>query len=763
MSAAGRRVLGQRVVGHRLFALLVPGLVVHVLGTGQLQAQERADAFADAQTAELFSAAREAWRSVDDAVVRYTATVKQRIAAAIRTPLRDRTIFQSETAARIFWDRDHDQLTQVLASSAEVPGPGEVEFDDGEFGIGEGFDPGGDRLVFGFASRDDVDEIDENDFYIVHPLGSIATEAYRYEIGDTLTLSLPDGRELQAVELSVIPREASPNFVTGTLWIEPSTGALVRAVYRLSQQLDIVRDIPDVAEEEEQGEFNMVPGFLKPWTFDMTLVTVDYTLWDFSVWLPRAMRIEGQVRAGILKVPAEVDIAYRIESVVTEDDLADGLADPVFEGLEEREFETRAEAMAFIAEQLGTDEGVEFEVVGDNLVPVDRDWLRDNRNLPPPIWEDAPGFLSQEDLDEFEGLLGDLPRPPTRGSPLRTGWGLSRPEALRYNRIEALSAGIASDARFGSFLGPIDLDAKALFGVADLEPKAKLTLTRNSYGSSVALSGYRDLQAVDPRGRYLDFGNSVMAFLFGRDDGEYFLASGADLRIGPSAEARQSWGLRLYGERQRSVETNTDVALSRLLDSSWRFRPNITSTELDEVGAELRVSPWWGRDPNGVQGGVELYLQGAGWTSEALERSWYGRARATVRTRVPISSRWRVGLEVEGGVTHEFEVAPDALTGLPVQRNWFVGGATTLRGYDASILRGEDFGRARLELARGALTFFGDAGWAGPREDFEQEQILYSAGVGLSVLDGLVRMDLSQGLRGPFKRTRFDLYLDAIL
>ena len=65
-----------------------------------------------------------------------------------------------------------------------------------------------------------------------------------------------------------------------------------------------------------------------------------------------------------------------------------------FGDVEERVFASREEAMAFVAERLGQDEGVEFEVVGDNLIPVDREWLRDNPNLPPQIWEDAPGFLS---------------------------------------------------------------------------------------------------------------------------------------------------------------------------------------------------------------------------------------------------------------------------------------------------------------------------------------------------------------------------------
>jgi hypothetical protein len=755
----------------RLVAGIVSwALVGATMGGAPVHAQDTGSAFADAQTRELFRAAQEAWESVDDAVVRYTAVVKQRMAAALRTPLRDRTIFQAESAARIFWDRDHDQLTQVLASSTEVPGPADVSVgdEDLDFAISDGFDPGGDRLVFGFASIDDADDIDEDDFYIVHPLGSLAEEVYRFEVGDTLTLTLPDGRELRAVELAVIPRRAGPNFVTGTLWIEPATGALVRAVYRLSQQLDIMRDIPDVAEEEADGEFGMVPGFLKPWTFDMTLVTVDYTLWDFEVWLPRAMRVEGQVRVGILKVPAEVDISYRIESVVTETDLEEGLAESPFGDIEERVFESREEAMAFVAEQLGADEGVEFEVIGDNLVPVDRTWLRTNPNLPPPIWEDAPGFLSQDDLDEFEDLLGDLPRPPVQAVPFRLGWGLGRPDALRYNRIEALSAGVAGDARFGSFLGPIDVEATALFGVADLMPKGTVTLTRNTFTRSVALSGYHDLQAVDPRGRHLDLGSSLMAFFFGRDDGEYFLASGADLRIRPPREARQSWEVRLYGEQQRAVTTGTDVAVTHLFDSAWRFRPNVVSDEVNEFGAELRASPWWGRDPEGPQAGLELYGHAATWTPlNGGERSAYGRARATLRTRIPVTERWRFGFEVEAGTAFDVDAPGEEVSAVPAQRNWFLGGAQTLRGYDASTLVGEDQARIRFELARGlrggSFTFFGDAGWAGMHEDFLEEDVLYAVGIGASLLDGLVRIDLSRGLRGPLKRTRLDLYLDAIL
>jgi hypothetical protein len=81
---------------------------------------------------------------------------------------------------------------------------------------------------------------------------------------------------------------------------------------------------------------------------------------------------------------------------------------------------------------------------------------------------------------------------------------------------------------------------------------------------------------------------------------------------------------------------------------------------------------------------------------------------------------------------------------------------------------GSSFTRGRLEVARVfpeavTVSVFGDVGWAGPREAFDADELLYGAGVGASLLDGLVRFDLSHGLRGPEKRFRVDLYLDALL
>ena len=280
--------------------------------------------------------------SVDESVVRYTALVQQRIAAAIRTPLKDRIIYRNETAVRAFWDQDYDAVVQVLGTHSQYPGrsiavrEGDLDWLD-DLPFDKPFEPGGERLLLGLGAQDDDDD---DDYWIAHPLAHGADSLYRYESGDTLTLGLPDGRQLQTIQLDVLPREADVHRITGTLWIEPESGALVRAVYRLSRQFDVMRDVPEVQQEDERRSFRYVPGLFKPWTFDLTMVAVDYSLWNFEVWLPRSMRMEGEVGAGILKMPVSMDLSYRIESVTTQSDLArPETAEQA--GLVERHFESR--------------------------------------------------------------------------------------------------------------------------------------------------------------------------------------------------------------------------------------------------------------------------------------------------------------------------------------------------------------------------------------------------------------------------------------
>ena len=730
------------------------------------------DTFVDPVARTLFEAAQTNWRSVDASVVRYTALIKQRISAAIRTPLKDRIIYRNETAVRAFWDQDHDAVVQVLGTHSQYPGrsiavrEGDMDWLE-DLPFDKPFEPGGERLLLGISDEDDsaFESNEEDGYWVAHPLANGADSLYRYESGDTLTLSLQDGRRLVIVQLDVLPRVADVHRITGSLWIEPESGALVRAVYRLSRQFDAMRDIAELQEEEDKGSFKYVPGLFKPWTFDLTMVAVDYALWDFEVWLPRSMRMEGEVSAGILKMPVSMDLSYTMESVTNQSDLAEPETAAQSE-LVERHFESRAEAMTFIAQLLSEQDGIEYEAADQEfarkreslmIVPQERSLVATSSHLPPPIWEDAVGFPSDDQLEDYVSSLADLPAPTIRGIPWSANWGWARQDLVRYNRVEGPAAGGRFEASLG---GPYNFEAEGFFGLADLDAKVRLDFERRSVRRRLRLGIYHELTTTDPRGGYLEFGNSVHALLFGRDEGEYYRALGADFTWRPPVGARESFEFRAYAERQESVSSQIGFALYHALDSSWDFRPNIDADEVEEVGAELRLSPWWGGEPFRAQFGLELYGQGARWrTTLTRAETDYARASAILRAAVPVVyPTWRLGIEAGGGTTWG-----DA----PLQRAWFLGGVNTLRGYTGSTLMGSSFARGRLELARtldvGSANVFGDVGWAGLRSDFDTSDFLYGIGVGGGVLDGLIRMDLSHGLNGPAKQFRIDLYLDALL
>jgi len=58
-------------------------------------------------------------------------------------------------------------------------------------------------------------------------------------------------------------------------------------------------------------------------------------------------------------------------------------------------------------------------------------------------------------------------------------------------------------------------------------------------------------------------------------------------------------------------------------------------------------------------------------------------------------------------------------------------------------------------------VIFGDIGWTGDRTKIQNvSRPLSGAGIGMSFLDGLIRVDLSRGIN-PGKKIRLDMYVDA--
>ena len=741
------------------------------------QARFAEDAFLDPAARNLFSRAFAGWDAAGQSLEAYTARIDQRIAAALRTPLKDRVIYNGEVAVRAFWERDRLPVVQLLGSRARYPGRSlfmreamlgwieEIPFDGPVV-------PGSDRLFIGTGEGAGY-FIPASDDYLAHPLGEGADTLYRFRSGDTTTITFPDGRQQAAVRLDVIPRVSDPHLISGTLWIDPVSGALVRGAYRVARRLDMAREFPE--EIGRTLEYRLVPGLLKPLTVDIQLVVVDYSLWEFEVWMPRMVRYEGQVAAGVVKIPLSIDYVYRIESVARSEEVADAAESPVGQSREGAPPEPDSQRIADLVQMLSEEGGVSYRAVSNDeldpepgrgvawIAPVDPGVLEDNPHLPPPIWEDAPGLLSEDDVEAYFELLAGIPQAPVGAfvADLNVGW--ERPDLLRYNRVE----GPALGGRFEwTMHGSYSLDATAFFGFADRDPKVRLDVERMTVLRRVGLGVYHELRATETGSGYLGPGNSLDAFLFGRDNGEYFGATGADFTWRPPAAARQSFLVRAYAERQEPVTSNTGFALIRAFDEEWDFRPNLAADEVEEAGGEVRLTPRWGKDSERAEFGVDLFGRTARWRHAGNEgeeaREGYAQASATVTAIVPLwASGWqrtRLGLQAAGG--HTWGQAP-------VQRSWFLGGPRTLRGYPASEMSGMSYFRGRTELS-GTFEWLGasvftDAGWAGPAGDFESGDILYGVGVGLSLLDGVMRLDLSRGLGGPARGIRIEAYFDAIL
>ena len=378
-------------------------------------------------------------------------------------------------------------------------------------------------------------------------------------------------------------------------------------------------------------------------------------------------------------------------------------------------------------------------------MPCDAAKLANSPALPPAAVSDEELF----DLKARDQLLSAL------DMSLQPGWMPQRPtvrvgsDLLRFNRVEGVSAGVHVSQVLGA---GYTLNAVGRIGHADLHANGELSLVRSNGARSVTTTVYHRLAATNPEwGGGLSLGPSLPAFIYGRDEGFYYRTTGAEL----SERRERRRGVleyKLFLERQWTAgdtEVVNTFSLARLI-ADRRFRRNIESEELSVTGVSGMYSRLLLDRPQGLR--VTTVLNGEAGTGT------FQYARASV----------------EGTITRPVSRFSTALTGaigssvgdVPRQRGWFVGGVRTVRGQIAGTQDGDAFWLARGEVGTKQGVFrpvgFFDVGWAGSRNAFGKVQPQRGAGVGIGVLDGLIRVDFSRGLY-PLKRWRTDFYVSAAL
>ncbi len=349
--------------------------------------------------------------------------------------------------------------------------------------------------------------------------------------------------------------------------------------------------------------------------------------------------------------------------------------------------------------------------------------------LPPPL---RHGWDVTVTRNEFSPYLRELdrvslapPAPTLRETLFRI------PGSLRFNWVQGLSAEVVYPLPLGA---QRLLTAKARFSTTGFPPTGELGLSRRRFPLRWGVEAYTRLEVANRWDSALSIGNSIDALLFGYDDGNYYRASGGAAWLGWTNHPLRL-DVRLYAERHQAEQFRTDFSLG----SGGPESPggNIQADEGTFYGVRSMLHAQFGEDP---QVGVLLARL---WGELGWGESAYQDLGAEVEMVLPLA--WRLAGALRLGCGRAWGT-------VPVQRNYFLGGSNTLRAFPGDAAIGEAFYLARAEVGSDVpglrIVMFGDLGLAEDPQQLFDSRPLASAGLGLSILDGMVRFDLARGLKG---------------
>jgi hypothetical protein len=747
----------------------------------------------------LIALARSARFADDSSLRRYDAVSTEQLSVklAIGSFARDRLLLRQQRAEHVQWERGLGAIVSVSGSRTAMPilpRGADADFSDDE-SIALPYVPGRRTLSLGGERSDDTTAYSNVDD-VVDPLALGAEAYYRYSAGDSETIRTPARGGGQLVihlrEIQLHARRPLWNLGTGSLWFDASTGHLVRAIYRFSAPMDIVA----VAKDGDPHTFDDVPFWVKPLIMPMTanisVVTLDYRLLEGKYWLPVSRYADGEARVSAMHLPVRWEVHYRYTSINGPDTLprlpelvdttsktpaprdssattavAPSVTSPAVPppapapGHQELAMRSgmskpddsdssRRHSREIQCAQQSTWQRVEIHDAGAARVlvstPCDTAALSHSPELPGSIYEEAGGFGALSETDLLKALR-DNAVPDWAPRPIAVLWG-PRDGLIRYNRIEGPSGGVAATDELG--LG-LSARAELRFGLADLEPNGGASLTRTSPWGTVTVGAYRRLNSANDWGDPLSFGSSIWNLLVGDDEGFYYRSWGAELS-GSEVEGPLPFSWRLFTEHEWGASVATHFDLTGIFGGATMPLRNIGTPSGTITGLSFRTRPLWGLDPNGFQLTADTRGEGAGGSYT------YVRGATDLTLTHPVTHLLVAALTAGGG-TSAGEVPP--------QREWYLGGLRTIRGLAPGTESGDAYWMSHLEIATRDMfvrpILFYDIGWAGDRNNWTREgHLLNGAGIGASMLDGLIRVDVGKGI-WPTHSVRVNAYLQGAL
>lgn len=609
-----------------------------------------------------------------------------------------------------------------------------------------------------------------------HPLARGADRYYRYAAGDSVVIAT-GSRRITIQSVTVTPKHADGSYVAGRLWLDVATGDVVRFTFRfVGTQLWVdnadARTASDSASAARTGKF--VSQVLE------LNADLEYSLQDNAHWMPYS-----QIIAGKISMPLGIDFAVPFEAKTTFDDYAINRGHVVvFDAAFPRDTTARGRnGGRFLAGGRGgrggrgappPNRGDAAQRQVDSLRRADTTAFRSrfrNRtgylpgggkyeiHRPPPdsmrayagwsdslVLQESPGdrHRLQQAMADLAHISQALPPEMTGRPAAGIGWEKVS-DILRYNRVEGttLSLGVRVPAPV-SFT---DVYGTLRYGFADQRVMARVAAVRDAPGGRLIVAGMRDLQDADPFAPGLTFGNTLRGIFTGHDDGAYLLAQGARISFEQSAGTGTEVMFNALAEDERSVTTRARAFFPRISGSGGYFPATAPVREGFAAGGGLHVE----------HTGPDLR-----WTLAGQGLAVAGRGAAQITGELRLQ-RFRDGwatVRVKGGLA----VGADSVPQLALR----AGGLNTVRGYDFGIEQGDALWAVQLDVSRptrSAVTWVGflDAGQAGYRSNFGAAPLLSGAGVGISVLGGFIRAELSHPITQTTGRgLRFDLVFGGV-